>query len=497
MRYLVNGHQMKELDSYSIQTIGIPSMVLMERAALCTVQEMKKRIKDNANILIFCGSGNNGADGLAMARMLTLSGYSVEICMVGNRERATQEWRSQATICEKMNIPMEDYSKRDWELDRYDVLVDSMLGTGLSREVSGKYEECIRKINEAPAYVVAVDIPSGLSSDNGQILGTAVQADLTVSFQYQKLGTVFYPGAEMAGECVVADIGIVPQGREIVKTPCWTWGADESLPLPERRADSNKGTYGKVLIAAGTRNMAGAAILAGRAAYRSGAGLVRIYTPECNRTIVQTALPEAILTTYSEEKPDLSVLEEAIQWASAIVVGPGLGTTEASEEILKYIMKHSQKTVVIDADGLTILAQKKELADRLSEHSILTPHMGEMSRLTGISVTQLKQDPVNSCARYAAEHGCVLVQKDARTVVSDPTGQQIFINMEGNSGMSTGGSGDVLSGIIGSLAAQGALPYDAAVNGAALHARAGDRAAAALGERAVLAGDIVNGICRE
>ena len=496
MKILVNAEEMRALDRYSIDTIGIPSLVLMERAALGTVEELKKRRPERSKVLIFAGTGNNGADGLVMARMLAMAGDDVRVVVTGNRGHATKEWLTQFGILGKLNISVTPEVPDSFRLreDRYDVIVDAMLGTGLSRSVSGKISGIIDAVNSSSAFVVAVDIPSGISSDTGAVMGNAVKADLTVTFQYGKRGLALFPGAEYAGECVIRDIGISAQGLEKIAPKAFTLDADALKELPARSPASNKGTFGRVLIIAGSENMAGAAVLAGEAAYRSGAGLVRIFTPECNRTIIQTRLPEAILTTYSADFFSPEILDALCGWASSIVIGPGLGVREQTGRFLQYILQYAKVPVVIDADGVNLLARKPELTEYLNRRHILTPHLGEMSRLTGVSIPAIREDPVRSAEEYVAKHEVTLVQKDARTVVIPADGRFCFINTCGNSGMSTGGSGDVLAGIIGGLLACGMEPAKADVNGVLMHAHAGDLAAAERGERAMLAGDIVSAL---
>ena len=498
MRYLVSSEEMRAMDHYSIETIGIPSMVLMERAAHSVVEEIHKRKGFGLRVLILCGTGNNGADGLAMGRMMSLEGDDPTICVVGDPSHGTGEWLEQESICRKMGLKM-IYERENFGFiaeQRYDIIVDSMLGTGLGRPVRGSYACCIEAVNQSKAYVAAVDIPSGVSADTGAILGTATRCDLTVTFQYQKVGLALFPGAEYAGECVVRDIGIVPRGLSEVKPRAFTRGPEELENLPARPAWSNKGTFGRVLVIAGSRNMAGASILAGEAAYRTGAGLVRLFAPECNREILQTSLPEAILTTYPEEEEQIpairSSLMDAVNWATAIVIGPGLGRSKIAEELVSQVITGTRLPTVIDADALNILAIHPEwMRTCMERFYILTPHMGEMSRLTGQSIGEIKADPVHTAKNYADQWRCVVVQKDARTVVSSVNSEVSYINLCGNSGMSTGGSGDVLAGIIGGLLAAGMEAFDAASYGVLMHAHAGDQAAEKYGERAMLARNLL------
>ncbi len=492
---LVTAEEMRRLDAYSIQTIGIPSLVLMERAALAAFEECKKRLPGALRVLIFAGTGNNGADGMVMARLFRMAGDDVRVVVTGNRAHATPEWSTQFGICQKLGIPVtpEIPDAESLRQDRYDLLVDAMLGTGLARPLNDKIGNICDIMAASHCFVAAVDIPTGISADTGAVLGKAVRADLTVTFEFQKRGLALYPGADYAGECVVRSIGISHKGLEAVEPKAFTLRREALCHLPARLAWANKGSCGKVLVMAGSKNMAGAAILAAKAAYRTGAGLVRVFTPECNRLILQTALPEAVLTTY-EDSFSPEQMDELLSWADAVVIGPGLSTDGKAKRILRYVLQYVKTPLVADADALNILAANEEMASMLNAGMIITPHLGEMARLTGLPVSQIQADPVRSAREYAAAHEVTVVQKDARTVVVPADGNSCFINTCGNAGMATGGSGDVLSGVLGALLASGMDVAEAAVAGVLLHAAAGDAAAAECGQRAMLAGDIIEGI---
>ena len=495
MRFLADGLEMRGMDRYSIETIGIPSIVLMEHAAAAAVDEMRGCLEGQPSILIVCGTGNNGADGLAMARLLDNEGYAVQVVPVGNQMKATEEWKTQAEICSRLGIPFvhQELSAEYIRSNRIGVVVDGLFGTGLSRMVTGAFQDAIEAINRSGAYVVSIDIPSGISADSGAVLGCAVKADLTVTFQCEKLGMALYPGKEYCGQTVVRDIGIPPVSQRTVAPRAFTMDETDLEQMPERPAYSNKGTFGRVLVIAGAKNMAGAAILSGTGAYRSGAGLVRVLTVEENRVILQSTLPEAILTTYSGKELPLDVLEEACGWASSIVIGPGLGLSDQTTSLLRYVLQYRKAPVVIDADGLNTLAVHREMLDSLGENAVLTPHLGEMSRLIGMPVSHITMDLPETARTFSERYGAVLVMKDAKTLVADGK-SRLYVNTCGNSGMATGGSGDVLAGVIGGLLAGGMEPFEAASYGVLLHSLAGDAAAAELGERAVTAGEIARRI---
>ena len=496
MKELLGAAAMKEADRRTIQNIGVPSLVLMERAALSVFEEIKKRRQGQIKALVFAGTGNNGADGLAVARMLKLAGDDVRVTVTGNRAHATEEWLTQYKILQKLNVPVtpELPDREQLHMEHTDLIVDAMLGIGLMRDLQGKTAAAVRLINDSGAFVCAVDIPTGINADSGAVMGSAVKADLTVTFAYKKIGHVLFPGTEYSGETVVSDIGILPLLQDSKDQRVFALEEEDLDVLKKRPADGHKGTFGRVLVVAGSFDMAGAAVLSGSAAYRSGAGLVQILSPECNRLILQTSVPEAILTSYKDNEFSPEKMDAMLNAASSVVIGPGLGICEQSRRFLRYIIQYSKKPVVIDADGLNMLAEKKALMDQLTPNHILTPHMGEMSRLTGKDIAEIKADPVKAAADFVARFPVTLVLKDARTVIASSAGSDICINTCGNSGMATGGSGDVLSGVIGGLLAQKFNPSRAACLGVLMHACAGDRAAAKLGERAVTAGEILRSL---
>lgn len=492
MRYLVNGEEMKQIDRETIEGTGIPSMVLMERAALAVVGEIRQRV-DAPSVLCVCGCGNNGADGLAIARILTEEGIVADVLIAGKEEHATSEWKQQKTIID--NLPIRVVTNP--VMAEYTVIVDAMFGVGLGRDITGKYAEWIEKINGSSALVVAVDMPSGICASSGEVKGIAVKADVTVTFGLQKAGLVFYPGASYAGEICVKKIGFPKQNVDKVKPVLYSLEKEDLAELPARRADLHKGSAGKILIVAGSKNMAGAAILSAKAAYRMGAGLVRILTTECNRTIIQTALPEAVLMTYECEEEAKKLLTRALEWADIAVAGPGLGQTKTAYELIRqlslYAGEHKEKRYVLDADALQILASDKELWEGFSACSVITPHMGEMAAILDIPVAELQKNRIALAKKVGMEYNLICVLKDARTVVCDAK-DACYVNMSGNSGMATAGSGDVLTGVIAGCLAMGLPLKRAAEFGVFLHGLAGDEAKKHLGEHALMAQDIADGL---
>ncbi len=504
MRYLVTGSQMKAIDRHAIQVTGIPSVVLMERAALAVadaVEELKCNL--SASIWAVCGTGNNGADGVAAARILHCRGYRVTILLAGDPQRGTEEFHLQRRIAE--NLGMQIVEWRDFLPGRCDVLIDAVFGVGLSRPVEGEYLKILRMMENAGASkTVAVDMPSGIHSGSGQVMGAAVRADVTVTFGYQKLGSVLYPGRGYCGRVKVCDIGFPPESIGILDegdAAAVTFGGEDLARLPRRPAYSNKGTFGKVLVVAGSAGMGGAAYLSALAAYRTGAGLVKIMTDEENRTVMQQLLPEAVLDTYRagemEEEPDTfhEKVERECAWADVIVLGPGIGQAPGVRGLLKEFLMNAYVPMVLDADGLNAIAKYPELKQYFTENIIITPHMGEMSRLTGMTVEQLCRDIAAAAAEYSASHGITCVLKDAASVVCGRDGQ-IYVNTVGNSCMAKAGSGDVLTGVIAGLLAQGCEPWDAAALGVFLHGMAGDRIRERDGSHGMLARELADEVGR-
>lgn len=501
MQTVLNGTQMKAADRYNIETIGIPSLVLMERAALAIAQEAEKRCVPGGRITVFCGYGNNGADGLAAARMLSLHGYSVQVILVGDTERATLEWQVQKTVLDHLGgIPCTESAQTEYPVKESNLIIDALFGIGLTRSLSGAWKEAAEQINGSGVPVLAADIPSGIHAGTGQVLGTAVKADITVTFGYEKLGLLLYPGAAYAGDVVTADCGFVPP-PELLKEEAegrlfHVFEPGETGRIPKRRPDGNKGTFGKVLLIAGSVGMCGAAYLSGLAAYRCGAGLVRVVTPRENIPVIQTLLPQAVVTSYDgaadREVPEAEI-REWINWADSVVIGPGLSKGRAAEAILRAMLTHrDRKPTVLDADALNLLAEHQELLEELDQQVILTPHQGELSRLLGVSITELKKDPVRAAEAFYQKTGAVCVMKDARTLVISE--KQRYLNRSGNDGMAAGGAGDVLTGILGALLASGMETAQAAETGVWLHGLAGDLAAKRFGRHAMTAKELADSI---
>ncbi|MEI3388925.1 MAG: NAD(P)H-hydrate dehydratase [Lachnospiraceae bacterium] len=492
MQLWVNAAQMKAADQYTIQKLGVPSLELMEHAAQACVQVLEDEKVDLSHVCVVCGSGNNGGDGFAIARILQNNRYSVETFCVGNPEHYTEETQEQMHRLQECGgkitygMPQEDF---------YSVIIDAVFGVGLSRKVEGRYRQVIEQMNRMRGTKFAVDIPSGLSATTGCILGCAFKADYTVTFQLKKIGLELSQGRTMAGRVIVPDIGIstdsICEDQEIVRTA----GKDiYRKMLPDRPEDSNKGTYGRLLVIAGSKGMAGAAYLNAHAAYMTGAGLVRIYTSSDNREILQTLLPEAIITTYEEyNKEELLSL---LTWADSVCIGSGLGMSRLSEKILKTVIEYVKVPCLIDADGLNLLAENKNYLNQMAERRfVITPHMKEMSRLTGTPVEELKADRIQILKDFISRYRITCVLKDSRTLIASEE-KGIRMNLTGNSAMAKAGSGDVLAGVISGWMVQGKEAEDAAELGTYIHGLSGDLAKFEKGVYSVMARDLIEYISK-
>lgn len=520
MTPILTAAQMKSCDAYTIETIGIPSRVLMERAAHCAVEVLLARPDTfpAGTVLLLCGSGNNGGDGFAMARFLTEDfGWPCRILYAGrladdgtpDATRMSPECRRQYELATAAGIPVLPATAVETALQGVTAVVDAVFGIGLDRPVAGEIARLLTAVAESGLPVLAVDIPSGIHADNGSVMGVFLPSAVTVTMQALKAGLLLYPGADACGEIVVAELGIslAPVDRP------WGYLADEDLlrrVLPPRARRSHKGTYGRLALLCGSEGMSGAAVLATRAALRCGAGLAETLTPAVNRPILQATVPEAIVTIRTSE-----AMVKALRNADGAVMGCGLGADHLAREVLRTALEalpaDSSAPLVLDADGLNLLAAEPTLWDTpllVSPHKkvVITPHPAEMARLCGISVVEILQDLPRVAADFAREKGVTVVLKDAHTVIVSPEGD-LYVCAAGNAGLAKGGSGDALAGVIGALLiqnrhrlGQGITVAEVAAAGVCLHAAAADRAAADLGEYGMLTTDVIERIplvCRD
>ncbi len=498
MQYIVTAGEMKLYDEKTVAKAGIPSLLLMERAAFETADVVSRYLKKKgARVIVFAGTGNNGGDGLAIGRLLAEKGAEVSFYLPGDERKVSKETEMQLSIIRNLGFPI--LSKLPEA--EYDIVIDSLFGIGLKRDIKGEYARAVADINSLKgkgAMVVSVDIPSGIDADTGRIMGCCVEADITVTFEYAKAGHYFYPGREKTGRLFIRGIGIAGKSFSKKKPSYFSFGEKEMKELlPKREPSGNKGTFGKVLLISGSIHMAGAAILCGRSILRSGAGMVKIITPSANRSIIQKALPEALLYTYGK-KPDEKQIDASLAWADAIVIGPGLSVNDSARLLLSMALEQGKLPMVIDADGLNLIADDEELRQKVKAYEkrkiIMTPHPGEFVRLSGIAMQEYKEAFRENVVKMAKEFGCIVAGKDAVTLVASSDADAVYMNLTGNDGMATAGSGDVLAGIMGGFLTQLA-PFEAACVSVCLHGIAGERAAAKKSRRGVIASDIVDEIC--
>ena len=539
MKYLLTGGEMAGADRRTSEVIGIPSIVLMERAALAVTQETIGRYPDRTKVTVIAGPGNNGADGLAVGRLLIDRGHSVQFLLLTDKEPPQESsMMIQRKILAAYGVKTEIFTKDALYAFSPQVIVDALFGTGLGRPLEGNAALIAETVNlyrtETDCKVVAVDLPSGISSEDGSVMGCAVRCDLTVTFAYYKRGHFMYPGCSYCGDTVLRQIGINDRsftcdGGSLPEM--YTLERDDAAQmLSDRDPGGNKGTFGKILIVAGSFSMGGAALLSAEACMRSGAGMVKIFTREENRVIIQERLPEAMLTVYEAMPDELTAksytarrirerLRKDLSWADAVAVGPGIGRGPEARIILKTILAaltaDAEKDaagirgLVLDADALRLIAADDKLDALLRNRKkevvcVLTPHLAEFADLAHVPVKEAARDRIPLMRNVAEKYRCTVLGKDARTLIFSHGMEQICMITNGNSGMATAGSGDVLTGITAAMlfaagetdaAGRKTVPgQNAAQLAAYIHAMAGDICREEKGEQAMLAGDMVSAL---
>jgi ADP-dependent NAD(P)H-hydrate dehydratase / NAD(P)H-hydrate epimerase len=497
---------MRRLDRRAIAEFGIPGLVLMENAARGTVNALFRFFPDLANraVGIFAGRGNNGGDALAVARYLVNRGIPCRIFLLAAPEEVKGDAGVNLEILRRMGTPIQIILNLE-ELDRQkdsiagqDLLIDGILGTGLKGRVDGFFKGTITFLNSLKKPVVAIDIPSGLDADSGQILGVCIQARITVTFGLAKRGLFVQPGAQAAGELVLVDISLPRTAVEGERIPDHlVEGADFLSCLSPRNPDAHKGSFGHLFILAGSPGKTGAAALVSQSALRVGTGLVTLGVPESLNPILEEKLTEVMTEPLPETKEKTLSLRSQKRIfnlssrKTALAIGPGLSLNPETLRLVRQVVGKSNLPAVIDADGLSALTGKVDILRKKKAERILTPHPGEMARLLGISVEAVQKDRIEAARKFARNYGVILVLKGSRSLVAAPGGD-VFINPTGNPGMATGGMGDVLTGMIAGFLAQGILPLEAAKLGVYLHGLSGDYAAFRRGERGMAASDLID-----
>jgi hydroxyethylthiazole kinase-like uncharacterized protein yjeF len=509
MMKVANAEEMQELDRKAIETYRVPGMILMENAGRGAAEVISNTFPDihKKKIAIIAGKGNNGGDGFVIARYLLNQGVSVKVFLLTDPKGLRGDAETNFNIFQRikgevLSVPSsKDYTRVKKDLEKFDILVDGIFGTGLDAEVRGYYREVIDHLNTLRKPTVAIDIPSGLDADTGKPLGTAIRASLTITFGLPKVGHLIPPGIDYVGEVKVIDIGIPKRLVEEEKIPTYLLEEKEIkrwLSTP-RNPDTHKGDYGHLLVIAGSVGKTGAAAMACQAALRMGAGLVTLAIPKSLNGIMEMKLTE-VMTEPLPETPKqtlslraFSAILRLCENKKAVIIGPGLGTFKETQSLILKLIKALGLPIVLDADGLTALATQPKILPITNRSLILTPHPGEMARLIRSQVKEVLEDRIRLSRNFSQSHHVHLVLKGHPTLISTPKGE-VFINPTGNPGMATGGTGDVLTGMIGGLVCQGFDILPSLQIAVYLHGMAGDEGTQERGEKSLIATDIIEKI---
>jgi NAD(P)H-hydrate epimerase len=502
---LVKASEIQEMDRLTIQELGIPGMVLMENAARGVVRMFLDHFNpsDGSHVVLICGPGNNGGDGYVVARYLHERGLKTTVMILSALKKIKGDAFTNLEVIKQMDLEILEIPGKDaWIkcrpfIESCDYIVDGLLGTGLNSPVRGFYAQVIEEINASACPVTSIDIPSGLNADTGQIMGKAIHADLTVTFGFPKIGQLIFPGAELVGRLTNIDIGIPEAIAERVPGNYHLIEPGHFSPLiPFERQDIHKGDRGHLLILSGSTGKTGAASLTTLGALRVGAGLVTLGIPSSLNAILENKLTEPMTSPLPETADGtLSLKAEKdiirlMKGKTALVLGPGLSTHEETTQLVRRIISRCPLPMVIDADGLNALSEDLGVLSKCKHKAILTPHPGEMARLTGTETADVQADRLGTATSFVKKHGCFLVLKGARTIITEPDGQ-LYVNPTGNPALSGGGSGDVLTGMIGGLMARGWPMAESAIGGAYIHGMAADILSEDMGP-GILAGELLD-----
>ncbi len=505
--YVVTPREMREIDNNAIDKFAIPGIVLMENAAIRTVDIIKREynaLLKKGKVLVLVGGGNNGGDGLAIARHLMLKGVDVKVALFVNEGKFKGDAKINLDIYKKLNGSIMQVTHEshlidlDVSIGQANLIIDSIFGTGISGNIQGVMFDAIDMVNKSIAPVVAVDVPSGIDGKDGQVKGIGIKADHTVTFGYVKRGHLLYPGRDYVGKLHRVSISLPKDSAKTMGVKAFTLDDREiAHSLKERPRDGHKGTFGKVGVIAGSLGMTGAACLTSMAALKGGAGLVTLGCPASLTPIFQSKMTEVMAYPLEDEgrghlsRQAIPDIRDFLKDKDVLAIGPGLGTKCDGLEILRYILGEFDISIIMDADALNHISKDTKLLSSYGGSIVITPHPGEMARLTGKSIEEILSSPIETAAEFASEMGIIVLLKGATSIVAHPDGR-IYLNTSGNSGMGTGGSGDILTGLVAALTAQGYSPYDAAVYGCYIHGRAGDYAKDKRGEAGMVAGDILD-----
>ncbi len=474
MLEVLSGDKCKQLDNEAIKEIGIPGIVLMENAAAALYKEINNK---GNSFIILCGKGNNGGDGLALARKLFQDGKKVKVIIIAKDNNYTDDFLINYNILKKIfdDSYIETFTevshirnKLKTSLKEYEVIVDCIFGVGINRDVSGIYKETIDIANEADAIKISIDVPSGIDCNTGEVKGTAFKSDFTYTFEVIKKGFLNYNVFQYLGKLKVLSIGIPQKVKDNHSQNTYILSSKEySKLIPKRSLYGHKGNYGRALIFAGSTGFTGAAFISTECTVRSGAGLTTLVCPKDIQEVMESKLIEAMTLNVDDEK-----VESMIRKCDSIAIGPGIGVTEKNENLIKKIISSSTSPLIFDADAITILGKRKELLKDIKGRAIITPHPGEMAAFLGKTIEEVEKDRINITIETAKKYNIVVLLKGYNTVISD--GNYTYINTSGNSKMASGGMGDALTGIINGFCSQNAGILNSALIGAYIHGNIAD-----------------------
>lgn len=494
---LLTSHESKKIDQIAQEKYSLPTSILMENAGIAVIRHIFKNIKQpisQLRITVVAGPGNNGGDGLVTARHLFfLKPKSLDIILLSPAQKYKGATKDNYLRVKALGVSIhignssEAIKKCSSYINNANIIIDSIFGTGLNRTVEKVTKEAIDLINKAKAHIISVDIPSGVSSDSGEILGAAVRATSTVTFGIPKVGHYLYPGRENVGALDVENISLPPQLLKGEGETMLITKEQVKNILPKRTPQNHKGTSGHLLNIAGSAGKSGAAILSSLGAFRIGTGLVTTATDEGVRGTITSKQPEIMTEAFPTNKDEM---QKVINGKRCISFGPGIEVNKSTENLLKLIVE-TKLPLVIDAGGITLLASNKKYIKMLKERTVLTPHPGEMSRLTGVSTNKIQENRVKYAKEYAQKNKVILVLKGAGTLIASPEGK-VWVNPTGNVVLATAGTGDVLTGMIAGLITQGVSPLNAAIAAVYIHGLLGDRLKEKKGDRGIVATDLLN-----
>jgi hydroxyethylthiazole kinase-like uncharacterized protein yjeF len=506
--YLVTANEMQEMDRLTIDSYGIPGRVLMENAGRGATRALCSQFDgiSNKNVGVIAGRGNNGGDGFVIARYLSQKGSEVTVYLLAKSTMVKGDASANLKLLAPLNIPVveipdeQSFLAHKTDLLRQEIWIDALLGTGLKSTVEGYFKKIIEFINTQGKPVFSVDIPSGLNSDTGQVCGACIRAQATATFAFAKTGHMLFPGSDYTGYLEIIDIGIPDHISENIK-PKQHLLTPESIrtTFRPRDLDAHKGTTGHVLVVAGSVGKTGAAAMTAMSAMRAGAGLVTLAIPESLNPVIETQILEAMTFPLPETENGIigessfNKIMDLLSGKKCLALGPGLGESAETKKLVLRIINESPVTIVIDADGLNNLAGSIEILKKAKAPLILTPHPGEMARLMNLTPGSVQKDRITCARQFAEKFNVHIVLKGVKTIIAHPDGN-IFINPTGNPGMASGGMGDVLTGIIAGLVAQGFSPESAAHIGVYLHGTAADLLKEKIGPFGYLATEVMDAI---